>query len=217
MFKSNEISSSDLFQEWEKVYCQVLNELAKLSQREEINDIYEQLAVINIQLFDFCENGKIANQPSLKNNLSKLITFFSKNEHIKELLETLLVELPEALGPVNSLTMNKDVENSLLNSPLPSDIFLKEVEPHLPLKATIHLSQTCRFFLNHLKQSIEIKKPRLAAGWAHTLIYINRSLYSFGRNGYGQLGLGHTNPKWAPTRVKLLGKRIKSIACGGRT
>jgi alpha-tubulin suppressor-like RCC1 family protein len=215
MFKSNETSSSALFQAWKKVYCQVLNELEKLYQTEEINALYKQLKVINTQLFDFCENGKIANQPLLKNNLSKLIAFFSKNEHIKELLETLFVELPEALGPVNSLTRNEDVGKSLLNSRLPSEIFLEEIKPHLSPKATIYLSQTCRFFLKHLKQSIiEIKKPRLAAGGAHTLIYINCSLYSFGRNGYGQLGLGHTDPQLVPTRVKLLDKSIKSIACG---
>jgi hypothetical protein len=215
MFKSNETSSSDLFQKWEAVYCQILKELAKLPHGEEINDnIYKLLTVVNRQLFAFCENRKITNQSLLKDNLSKLIAFFSKNERIEELLKTLLVELPEALRPFNSLTMNEDFGNSLLNFRFPSEIFLKEVVPHLPLKTTIYFSQTCKFFSYNLKQSIENKKPKLAAGGAHTLIYIKRSLYSFGRNDYGQLGLSHKDKQLEPMRVEILDKRIESIACG---
>jgi alpha-tubulin suppressor-like RCC1 family protein len=223
MFKPNKTFSSDLFQKWERVYCQVLNELANAFQEEEeINvTIYDYLSIVNIQLFDFanlCKNNKITNRSisSLKNNLGKLIALFSKNEHIKELLEPLLVELAKAFSHVNSLTMNSDSGDSLLNSYLTPDILLKEVVPFLSLQNTLRLSSTCKFFSKYLKEDIEVKRPRLATGKSHTLIYINHSLYSFGKNSCGQLGLGYVGgDQNILMPVKLPGdKRVELIACG---
>ena len=53
-----------------------------------------------------------------------------------------------------------------------------------------------------------------ACGWEHTVTLSNDgTLHSFGKNDYGQLGLGHNNNVSVPSRISDLPK-IKQVSCG---
>ncbi|XP_065336810.1 RCC1 and BTB domain-containing protein 1-like [Cloeon dipterum] len=60
------------------------------------------------------------------------------------------------------------------------------------------------------------KVVQVACGSDHTLALTSEGeVYAFGRNNYGQLGLGTTNDHWLPQRVGGLldGKIVTSVAC----
>mmetsp|Transcript_14493 Transcript_14493/g.21134 ORF Transcript_14493/g.21134 Transcript_14493/m.21134 type:complete len:687 (+) Transcript_14493:915-2975(+) len=65
---------------------------------------------------------------------------------------------------------------------------------------------------------INLKEPVFAvsAGEGHSVILTeNLSLFSLGRNTFGQLGLGHLEPVYAPSFVSSLRhKQIESVFCG---
>lgn len=61
----------------------------------------------------------------------------------------------------------------------------------------------------------------LRTGWNFSLVFTNgapQHLFLFGRNNYGQLGLGHTSPfTWTPTELDtsfLNGSLISQVECG---
>ncbi|OWZ21506.1 RCC1 and BTB domain-containing hypothetical protein [Phytophthora megakarya] len=58
--------------------------------------------------------------------------------------------------------------------------------------------------------------PQLSCGYHHTaLVTENGAVYTFGRNDYGQLGLGHKLHMARPTVVERLSRmRITQVACG---
>ncbi|CAI5704608.1 unnamed protein product [Peronospora farinosa] len=58
--------------------------------------------------------------------------------------------------------------------------------------------------------------PQLSCGYHHTaIITVDGAVYTFGRNDYGQLGLGHKLHMSRPTVVKSLSRmRITQVACG---
>uniref|UniRef100_K3WGV0 BTB domain-containing protein n=1 Tax=Globisporangium ultimum (strain ATCC 200006 / CBS 805.95 / DAOM BR144) TaxID=431595 RepID=K3WGV0_GLOUD len=58
--------------------------------------------------------------------------------------------------------------------------------------------------------------PKLACGYYHSVaVTEDGAVYTFGRNDYGQLGLGHTKNVATPTLVETLARvRIVQVACG---
>ncbi|CAI5745069.1 unnamed protein product [Peronospora destructor] len=58
--------------------------------------------------------------------------------------------------------------------------------------------------------------PQLSCGYYHTaIVTVDGAVYTFGRNDYGQLGLGHKLHLSRPTVVKSLSRmRITQVACG---
>ena len=64
-----------------------------------------------------------------------------------------------------------------------------------------------------LKFSEPIKS--ISSGWCHNiaLTYVPNELYSWGYNGYGQLGLGHNDNQLLPQKLRL-SVLIESISCG---
>ncbi|ETN13551.1 hypothetical protein, variant 20 [Phytophthora nicotianae INRA-310] len=58
--------------------------------------------------------------------------------------------------------------------------------------------------------------PQLSCGYHHTAIVTeDGAVYTFGRNDYGQLGLGHKLHTARPTHVESLSRmRITQVACG---
>ncbi|KAK1945014.1 RCC1 and BTB domain-containing protein 2 [Phytophthora citrophthora] len=58
--------------------------------------------------------------------------------------------------------------------------------------------------------------PQLSCGYHHTAVVLeNGAVYTFGRNDYGQLGLGHKQHTARPTLVESLSRtRITQVACG---
>ncbi|KAL3671548.1 hypothetical protein V7S43_003465 [Phytophthora oleae] len=58
--------------------------------------------------------------------------------------------------------------------------------------------------------------PQLSCGYHHTAIVMESgAVYTFGRNDYGQLGLGHKQHTARPTLVESLSRtRITQVACG---
>ncbi|CAI5703247.1 unnamed protein product [Peronospora effusa] len=58
--------------------------------------------------------------------------------------------------------------------------------------------------------------PQLSCGYHHTaIVTVDGAVYTFGRNDYGQLGLGHKLHMFRPTVVKSLSRmRITQVACG---
>uniref|UniRef100_A0ACB8E8Z2 Uncharacterized protein n=1 Tax=Sphaerodactylus townsendi TaxID=933632 RepID=A0ACB8E8Z2_9SAUR len=62
-----------------------------------------------------------------------------------------------------------------------------------------------------------IPLARIAAGGYHSMaVSLSGSVYSWGKNAFGQLGLGHTEDKHSPTYVKALEhKKTVFISCGG--
>eukprot|EP01130_Rhizamoeba_saxonica_P000173 TRINITY_DN10170_c0_g1_i1.p1 TRINITY_DN10170_c0_g1~~TRINITY_DN10170_c0_g1_i1.p1 ORF type:complete len:1458 (+),score=309.36 TRINITY_DN10170_c0_g1_i1:148-4374(+) len=68
---------------------------------------------------------------------------------------------------------------------------------------------------SQISQTIRIKK--ISAGMNHVLaISDNGEVYSWGKNNFGQLGLGHNETMYNPEKVEYLsGVYIVDIACGG--
>ncbi|XP_048365977.1 E3 ISG15--protein ligase HERC5-like isoform X2 [Sphaerodactylus townsendi] len=62
-----------------------------------------------------------------------------------------------------------------------------------------------------------IPLAHIAAGGSHSLaVSLSGSVYSWGKNAFGQLGLGHTEDKYFPTYVNALEhKKTVFISCGG--
>ncbi len=58
----------------------------------------------------------------------------------------------------------------------------------------------------------------VAGGWRHTIAADSTgSLYAWGWNKFGQLGLGDTEDRCSPTLVAgLAGQAVKLLACGWR-
>lgn len=58
--------------------------------------------------------------------------------------------------------------------------------------------------------------PQLSCGYHHTAVVMESgAVYTFGRNDYGQLGLGHKQHTPRPTLVESLSRtRITQVACG---
>ncbi|CAN0414947.1 unnamed protein product [Laminaria digitata] len=57
---------------------------------------------------------------------------------------------------------------------------------------------------------------QLACGYYHT-VALSKSgeVFAFGRNDYGQLGIGHRESTWQAGQVPdLAGKKIVQVACG---
>jgi alpha-tubulin suppressor-like RCC1 family protein len=70
-----------------------------------------------------------------------------------------------------------------------------------------------------IPQRIDLKGKKaqaISAGGLHTIISCtDGSLYGFGNNSCGQLGLGHTINQTIPQRIDLKGKKAQAIAAGG--
>ena len=58
--------------------------------------------------------------------------------------------------------------------------------------------------------------PRIACGYYHSLaLKLDGSVYSFGRNDYGQLGLGNNEASRVPLRIEALSTlAIKDVTSG---
>ncbi|XP_058403468.1 E3 ISG15--protein ligase HERC5-like isoform X2 [Diceros bicornis minor] len=58
---------------------------------------------------------------------------------------------------------------------------------------------------------------QISAGEAHSMaLSMSGNVYSWGRNGFGQLGLGHTNNQDSPSLVEALAsQKVEFLACGG--
>ncbi|ETE65760.1 putative E3 ubiquitin-protein ligase HERC3, partial [Ophiophagus hannah] len=70
----------------------------------------------------------------------------------------------------------------------------------------------------HLVQALEgIPLVNIAAGSAHSMVVsMFGTVYSWGKNTFGQLGLGDTEDRYIPTNVKALEqKKTVFISCGG--
>ncbi|KAL8206719.1 UNVERIFIED_CONTAM: hypothetical protein K2H54_021411, partial [Gekko kuhli] len=69
-----------------------------------------------------------------------------------------------------------------------------------------------------LVQALEgIPLAKIAAGGSHSMaVSLSGSVYSWGKNAFGQLGLGHTEDRYSPTYVDALEhKKTVFISCGG--
>jgi hypothetical protein len=82
------------------------------------------------------------------------------------------------------------------------------------LTLSLNLASTCTFFFSNktLMGLIQDKRPKykIAAGERHTLIlHYDGSLFGFGLNMYGQLGLGHPNQQLTPQCLILPKEDIK--------
>jgi alpha-tubulin suppressor-like RCC1 family protein len=69
-----------------------------------------------------------------------------------------------------------------------------------------------------LINGVNFKVKDIACSGHHSLaIDINDNLWSFGFNGYGQLGLGDTTNRYIPSPALINGInfKVKSIACSG--
>ncbi|XP_060103372.1 probable E3 ubiquitin-protein ligase HERC4 [Heteronotia binoei] len=62
-----------------------------------------------------------------------------------------------------------------------------------------------------------IPLAKIAAGGSHSMaVSLSGSVYSWGKNAFGQLGLGHTEDRYSPTYVNALEhKKTVFISCGG--
>lgn len=56
------------------------------------------------------------------------------------------------------------------------------------------------------------KKIKINCGWEHSSVMINGSVYVWGKNCNGELGLGHTNNVLVPHKLQF--DNIKSMNCG---
>jgi alpha-tubulin suppressor-like RCC1 family protein len=58
--------------------------------------------------------------------------------------------------------------------------------------------------------------PRIACGYYHSLaLTLDGSVYSFGRNDYGQLGIGNNEASRVPLRIEALSTlAIKDVTSG---
>lgn len=57
----------------------------------------------------------------------------------------------------------------------------------------------------------------MCAGYDHCFALVGADVYSWGANGFGQLGLGHGENTPTPTHVPALSKlNLSSVACGGQ-
>lgn len=74
--------------------------------------------------------------------------------------------------------------------------------------------------LSYSRVPLQISVPEsifsISAGDGHSaLLTETHKLYTFGKNAYGQLGLGHTSPVTTPTLVVFLqNKKIEGVFCG---
>ncbi|XP_077157029.1 putative E3 ubiquitin-protein ligase HERC3 isoform X2 [Paroedura picta] len=69
-----------------------------------------------------------------------------------------------------------------------------------------------------LVQALEgIPLAKIAAGGSHSMaVSLSGSVYSWGKNAFGQLGLGHTEDRFLPTYVNALEhKKTVFVSCGG--
>ena len=56
----------------------------------------------------------------------------------------------------------------------------------------------------------------VACSYYHSVAFAQGELFGFGRNDYGQLGLGDTVDRLTPTRIEgCSGKEVVSLACVG--
>eukprot|EP00958_Prasinococcus_capsulatus_P000378 scaffold30_cov416-Prasinococcus_capsulatus_cf.AAC.35 len=71
------------------------------------------------------------------------------------------------------------------------------------------------FLPQPVKSLSGVAAKTVACGDSHTLLITeSNALMSFGRNANGQLGLGHTDDVFTPTRVTGVGKPYATVACG---
>jgi alpha-tubulin suppressor-like RCC1 family protein len=61
---------------------------------------------------------------------------------------------------------------------------------------------------------LEVPSPAisLSCGWEHVIILTRDGVYAWGKNGYGQLGVGDTNARASPTRLDLTD--VVQVVCG---
>ena len=101
------------------------------------------------------------------------------------------------------------------------------VDPSLidPITRSIGLNTKPKVINDLILQPTEVpvheaKIKFVRAGWNFSLVWTpeHQVLYLFGRNNYGQLGLGNASPfEWKPTRLDLsalLDSEIQQIECG---
>src|SRR5208283_1499766 len=55
---------------------------------------------------------------------------------------------------------------------------------------------------------------KIRCGFYYTCLIFDKQLYAWGSNGYGQLGLGHTQNQNSPQKLNLPAP-VKKIICGG--
>lgn len=68
-----------------------------------------------------------------------------------------------------------------------------------------------------VEQLSGVPLAQISAGKAHSMaLSISGNVYSWGRNDFGQLGLGHTDNKDLPSLIETLGnEKVEFLACGG--
>ena len=79
----------------------------------------------------------------------------------------------------------------------------------IKVKSSVEIDAT----LSHQSTLLTLRVKAVACGLNYSMIIdMNDEVWSFGRNGYGQLGLGDNIDRNRPTKIGDI--KVKSIACG---
>uniref|UniRef100_A0A8C8YIH1 HECT and RLD domain containing E3 ubiquitin protein ligase 5 n=1 Tax=Prolemur simus TaxID=1328070 RepID=A0A8C8YIH1_PROSS len=78
----------------------------------------------------------------------------------------------------------------------------------------------CTFPSTSIPQLVEhlaaVPLVQISAGGAHSMaLSMSGNIYSWGRNEFGQLGLGHTKNKDSPSLIEALDQKVEFLTCGG--
>ncbi|XP_006111115.2 E3 ISG15--protein ligase HERC5 [Pelodiscus sinensis] len=125
----------------------------------------------------------------------------SKERLLKELTNRYIVQI--ACGDHHSMALSKGGE-----------LFTWGQNSYGQLGTGKHLS-TCEPQL--VEELRDIPLAQIAAGGAHSLaLSLSGAVYSWGKNDFGQLGLGDTENKYNPSYIRALEhKKTVYISCGG--
>jgi hypothetical protein len=206
-----------LFQYWENIFLDIYEQLVEIKASKEVVDNF---LALNKQILNVFESGGETSREEvtlLASHLSHLNDFLSNHglsNHANQ-----LTPLREPL----EITLAKysiDPMEKVYLPTLPSEIVVNEIAPYLPFHSLMNLASTCTFFCsdNTLRHLIQDKRPKykVATGGSHTLIlHYDGSVFGFGSNTFGQLGLGHTNDQSTPQPLILPeGKKPIKISLG---